>query len=62
MRKIRQGDNVRFFDWDSSEYRDAEVLDRNGSLVYVETEDGETHWRDVQELGLPEGNRLRRVR
>ena len=42
--KIEVRDGI-IYDWDRDEFREVEVLDRNGSLVYVEDkETGETEW------------------
>lgn len=35
---------ARTFDWDRLEEREIEVLERNGSLAYVEFENGDRDW------------------
>ena len=43
-----------FLDWneqtDSYENRECTIIDRNGSLVYVETDDGERKYIDYRDL------------
>lgn len=40
----------RYFDFERDEYRESEVIERNGNLVYVEFDDGEADWVTRQEL------------
>ena len=38
------------FDFDRNEYRECEVRECNGNLVYVEYPDGSTEWVDHQSV------------
>lgn len=38
------GRKIRDFDWENDNFREGEIQDRNGSLSYVEYEDGHSEW------------------
>lgn len=41
---------MTFYDWERGEFREAEIIDRNGQLLYVEDEEGNREWIDEFEI------------